>query len=93
MAFAAQTTAAQPWPGGPCGLKSFLKHSAWPQRREETVVFLFLLPLVFHALEAYAHSRPRQEVKPMPLTSEAAYCRVSSRCDFSLDLPEGEGAG
>lgn len=46
-----------------------------------------------YSLEAYANSRPRQEIKCVSLTSAAAYFLVSSWCNISLALPDGEKAG
>lgn len=59
----------------------------------EILLFFPSLSSTGYSLEAYANSRPRQEIKCVSLTSAAAYFLVSSRCNISLALPDGERAG
>ena len=57
-------------------------------------ILLFSFSFLYRLFpEAYANSRPRQEIKCVSLTSAAAYFLVSLQCNISLDLPDGERAG
>ena len=74
-----------------CEKSRLSKHRARPRRHRDLVIFL--LSSTGYSLEAYANSRPRQEIKCVSLTSAAAYSLVSLRCNISLDLPDRERAG